>query len=409
MQIEVSFAISGGTAESDALPLLTLEIDAQPSIETLGLGLADAKALLTRLQAQIVTRQVQLMSTSKRRCDGCGLYRALKDYHDVHYRSLFGSVVVKVPRWRRCECRCSTAPGERRARRWISAELEYVQSRLAATIPYAKASELLELLLPVAAANATSTVRRHTLDVGRRLDAQGLEVQPEAADMGSGSNVTTVGLDGGYLRLCHPDEEKSFEVVAGRAMRVDVGQRSVAFVRTVDPNSHERVRGVLAAFGQHDSSMEVFTDGEIQLRQWQLSTLPRARHILDWYHLRRRLEKLNAVVHGRPTASQLRSGDHDWLSRLAGGLKWRLWHGRAQEAMRRLAVMLYVLGKSTVCRKPAARRIRRLTLELLGYLRNNADSLPNYGRRYRAGRRISSAFVESAVNQLIDKRMSKSQ
>lgn len=42
-------------------------------------------------------------------------------------------------------------------------------------------------------------------------------------------------------------------------------------------------------------------------------------------------------------------------------------------------------------------------------LRNNSDSLPNYGRRYRAGRRISSAFVESAVNQLIDKRMSKSQ
>jgi hypothetical protein len=58
MQIKVSFAISGGTAESEALPLLTLEVDAQPSIETLGLGLADAKALLARMQAQIVTRQV---------------------------------------------------------------------------------------------------------------------------------------------------------------------------------------------------------------------------------------------------------------------------------------------------------------------------------------------------------------
>jgi len=287
--------------------------------------------------------------------------------------------------------------------------LEYVQSRLAATIPYAKSSELLELLLPMAGANATSTVRRHTLDVGRRLDAQGIEVKPEAADMGSGSHVTTVGLDGGYLRLCHPDEEKSFEVVAGRAMRAGVGQRSVAFVRTVDPHSHARVRGVLAAFGGQDLPMEVFTDGDIQLRQWQLSTLPRARHILDWYHLRRRVAKLNAVVHGRPTASQLRFADHDWLSRLAGGLKWRLWHGRAPEAMRRLTTMLYVLGKSTVCRKPAARQIRRLTLELLGYLRNNSDSLLKYGRCYRAGRRISSAFVESAVNQLIDKRMSKSQ
>jgi hypothetical protein len=40
-------------------------------------------------------------------------------------------------------------------------------------------------------------------------------VVPEVATK---SNVTTVGLDGGYLRLCHPDEEKSFEVVAGRAM-----------------------------------------------------------------------------------------------------------------------------------------------------------------------------------------------
>ena len=45
----------------------------------------------------------------------------------------------------------------------------------------------------------------------------------------------------------------------------------------------------------------------------------------------------------------------------------------------------------------------------MGYLRNNADTLPNYGQRYQAGRRNSSAFVESAVKQLIDKRMSKSQ
>jgi hypothetical protein len=76
---------------------------------------------------------------------------------------------------------------------------------------------LLALLLPAAGANAPSTVRRHTLGVGCRLDTQGLEAQPEVADMESKSNVTMVGLDGGYLRLCHPDEEKSFEVVAGRA------------------------------------------------------------------------------------------------------------------------------------------------------------------------------------------------
>jgi hypothetical protein len=97
------------------------------------------------LQARIVTRQVELLAVSQRRCESCGRNRALKDYHDVHYCSLFGSVVVKVPRWRHCECSCSTATSEQRGRRWISAELEYVQSRLAATIPYAKSSALLAL------------------------------------------------------------------------------------------------------------------------------------------------------------------------------------------------------------------------------------------------------------------------
>ena len=35
--------------------------------------------------------------------------------------------------------------------------------------------------------------------------------------------------------------------------------------------------------------------------------------------------------------------------------------------------------------------------------------MPNYGRRYRAGERICTSFVESAVNQIISKRMVKSQ
>ncbi|RZL92607.1 MAG: hypothetical protein EOP82_09675 [Variovorax sp.] len=135
--------------------------------------------------------------------------------------------------------------------------VQYVQSRLAATIPYAKCSELLELLVPAARANAPSTVRRHTLDIGRRLDAHGL--RPESTElegMEGGASVITVGLDGGYLRLCHPDEEKMFEVIAGRAMRAGVGQRSVAFVRTVAEHSHQRVQRVLGAFGRQDFSME---------------------------------------------------------------------------------------------------------------------------------------------------------
>lgn len=43
------------------------------------------------------------------------------------------------------------------------------------------------------------------------------------------------------------------------------------------------------------------------------------------------------------------------------------------------------------------------------YIENNQDFIQNYGERYRCGERISTGFVESAVNQIIAKRMEKKQ
>jgi hypothetical protein len=39
----------------------------------------------------------------------------------------------------------------------------------------------------------------------------------------------------------------------------------------------------------------------------------------------------------------------------------------------------------------------------------NQNFIPNYGERYRNGEKIASGFVESAVNQVISKRMVKRQ
>lgn len=90
-------------------------------------------------------------------------------------------------------------------------------------------------------------------------------------------------------------------------------------------------------------------------------------------------------------------------------MKWRLWHGRIGGVINRIKAILFTLRLPTIsCKRPAIRMRRRIK-ELLRYLQNNQDSMAIYGRRYRSGQRISTAFVESAVNQLIDKRMSKSQ
>ena len=43
------------------------------------------------------------------------------------------------------------------------------------------------------------------------------------------------------------------------------------------------------------------------------------------------------------------------------------------------------------------------------YVRENRAFVPNYGERYRQGKIISTAFVESAVNQVVSKRFVKKQ
>lgn len=58
---------------------------------------------------------------------------------------------------------------------------------------------------------------------------------------------------------------------------------------------------------------------------------------------------------------------------------------------------------------PEYHKLLKTVREFGVYLRANTASIPNYGERYRAGEVISSAFVESTVNQVVSKRMVKKQ
>jgi len=86
-------------------------------------------------------------------------------------------------------------------------------------------------------------------------------------------------------------------------------------------------------------------------------------------------------------------------------LKWFCWHGnifRALQITGDLVVDLDVEEPSVSQAKPL-----KAVREFDGYLRANAARIPNYGERRRAGEAISTAFVESTVNQVISKRMVK--
>jgi hypothetical protein len=53
--------------------------------------------------------------------------------------------------------------------------------------------------------------------------------------------------------------------------------------------------------------------------------------------------------------------------------------------------------------------LRRHLKDLIVYLESNQAAMVNYGARRRRGEPISTAFVESAVNEIVSRRMIKKQ
>jgi hypothetical protein len=85
-----------------------------------------------------------------------------------------------------------------------------------------------------------------------------------------------------------------------------------------------------------------------------------------------------------------------------------LWNGQLPKTRRHLSDLL---DWTWIARADLSwlQRVNQHLSELLSYRNANADSLPNYGARYRAGQAISTAFAESAVNAIVAKRMLKKQ
>jgi hypothetical protein len=89
--------------------------------------------------------------------------------------------------------------------------------------------------------------------------------------------------------------------------------------------------------------------------------------------------------------------------------KWRLWHGRWPGCRRRLAALCRWTQRKPLRDVAGMGRFQRHVSDLLGYLERNQGALVHYTARRRHGEPISTAFVESAVNEIVARRMNKKQ
>ena len=123
------------------------------SATTLGLSLAEAKAVLAGLQRHLVQAQAEEHCQIRRRCPRCGGQRPLKDRRPRQLRSLFGTVEVRAPRFEPCQCsvtlRTILSPVKEIMPDCCTPEYERVLAEFGALLPYRRARALLETFFPV--------------------------------------------------------------------------------------------------------------------------------------------------------------------------------------------------------------------------------------------------------------------
>jgi hypothetical protein len=401
----------GVTTETE---VARIERDEQAGLAELGLQLAEAKQLTAALQAEIVPAQVAVLGERRRNCLACGRVLASKGHYGARFRSLFGDVPVRVRRLLVCPCQDVIEGGAKSFAALdfggdgVAPELAYVTARYAALVPFGKVATLLSELLPIDGVQNTGTVRNRTLRVGQDIVRQHLSDNAEQPVMQAGGPVV-VGLDGGYVRSRHRQDEQHFEVVAGKVIRADGAQHRFAFARNGQATASEAFQQALAAAGVHvDTPATVLCDGDAGLWRLQREALPDATIVLDWWHAAVRFE------HALQLARGLGAGPADThlADKAVRGLeraKWRLWHGRWAGCRRKLAALCRWTERKPLRDVAGIDRLQRHASELLGYLERNEDVLVHYAARRRCGEPISTAFVESVVNEIIAKRTNKKQ
>ncbi len=110
----------------------------------------------------------------------------------------------------------------------------------------------------------------------------------------------------------------------------------------------------------------------------------------------RRITVMNQMAKGLSSKdSERRSGALKELERI----KWFLWHDNVFKALQTIENLDLDLDDGSLNEKLT--KLLKALQEFQTYIENNASFIPNYGERWRYSETISTAFVESTVNQVI--------
>ncbi len=416
MKINVIFEENGNEIKQQDIAIIERD---DLSLANLGLTLEESKKITSNIQTLLAEQQVEGAVKVMKRCACCHKDRIIKSYHKIIYRTLFGKLSFKSPRLHHCRCEASAkssfSPLAVILPERTSPELLYEESKLSALVSYGVSAKLLTDYFPV---NITAkTVWANTHKISERLE-ESLEnekfsfyydVKRNKEKIPRSSLPLSVGIDGAYVHAREGDNRKAgwFEVIVGKSLKRNAQPKRFGYVTTYDTKPKRRLFDMLKDQGLDNSQRITFiSDGGENVRDLQLYLSPNAEHILDWFHITMRITVINQILRG------INSEEYLSFQKDLKSIKWHLWHGHVSEALKDLEFLLgdfYTLILDMEDKDSSRYKLWAYADDLHKYLTNNQNYIINYSERYHHGEIISSAFVESTVNELISKRMVKKQ
>jgi hypothetical protein len=402
----VGMGIDGQSRSFDVMAIS--RPDGLGDIANLGITLSEAKQLLVRVQQQVVAEQANTHATFRPDCRSCGGTCHVKDWHPHRVATLFGEVRVRLPRLVCAGCGCGETGVSWPSHCRSTPELNQLQARLSALMPYRVAADVMQHLLPIDAGTSPETLRSHTLLIGEQLGDATTE-KPRA-----GATSIMISLDS--TSICsREDGERQLEVHVGNVETVDGGRQVFGAVTRAETDITALTQRTLETVGRTDATeVTAFTDGCPGLRTVLANAGVTKPPILDWFHIAMRLQ------HTKLAAANLSTDDPDRVTAKAmivaevERLHWRIWNGKAKNARRsikRIRKVMHVfkgeLSQGT--KGVASRKLWHALHAIDKYLRGQAAWLVNYAKRFRAGERVGTSITEGTANFLVNRRMNKSQ
>ncbi|WP_234116745.1 ISKra4 family transposase [Citrobacter freundii] len=311
----------------------------------IGLSVSESKLLLNTVQQSVVQLQADEYTQHHIRCPHCLAARRIKGKQKIRYRTLFGVIPVSGLRVYRCRCEES--------------------------------------------------------------DTKTVSLLSDWGNLPRPGKPLVVGIDGGYVRD-RDDKKRNFEIIAGKSFSVGApaDTRRFGFVQKDDCHPERRLMTHLSAQGMQANQQIFFlSDGADNLRDLQFGMYPESTHVLDWFHITMRLKVLMQYARGL-LVSDPEAGSK--VLALLESIKRYLWHGNVVAALEHIDNCVMYCDDPELS-YPSLKSLQKHLDEMYTYIRNNKMMIPNYGEMRRYGEPVSTAFVESTINEVIARRMAKKQ